>query len=230
MAMKRYEMVLTGLTPLLMHKDNITFSERVKAWQKDPANRELSTAGDDRSPAWTWIGYSYNDSAYFTMDADNLATCFREGGAKVPTGNTRGDKSYKRLTQSGIVFDTAEYDLFVNGRQIPFEPVRELLNANVQDYARHAALAEELGFELFAKRVKIQNSKHIRVRPLFRNWVVKGTITVLDEEMFQLQQPVLQKILDQAGAFVGLCDWRPSSPKSPGFYGKFSAALTPIAL
>lgn len=50
---RRYEVTLKGESPLLMHKDNIEFGERIKKWQKDPKNKDLSVAGDDRSPAWT---------------------------------------------------------------------------------------------------------------------------------------------------------------------------------
>lgn len=226
MAMKRYEITLTGTTPLICHADNLAFSEKIRAWQKDPANKELSQAGDDRSPAWTWIGYAYHDDKYLTMSADNLATCIREGGAKVPTGNKKGDKSYKKLSQSGIVMDMPEYELTIDGKHIPLEPIRALIGDN--DFFHHIKVAEELGFELFVKRAKVQMSKHVRVRPLFRNWQVRGTITILDEEMFGLPREIVQKIFDQAGMFCGLGDWRPGSPKSPGFYGKFVTTLREI--
>lgn len=224
--MKRYSIELVGTSPLIMHRDNLGFSEKVRAWQKDPQNKELSTAGDDRSPAWTWIGSLYTDSNFITMSADNIATCIREGGAKVPTGNTRGDKTFKKLSQSGIVLDAPEFEFRNNGKQISTAPIRDLIGET--DFFRHMEVAESLGFELLVKRAKIQMSKHVRVRPLFRNWTVSGTITVLDEDMFGLTKDVLQMIFDQAGAFVGLGDWRPSSPKSPGFYGKFMANLEEI--
>ena len=224
--MKRYQIELTGTTPLIMHRDNLGFSEKVRVWQKDPANKELSVAGDDRSPAWTWIGSLYHDEKFITMSADNLATCIREGGAKVPTGKNKGDQSYKKLSQSGIVLDTPEYTLLVDGEQIPLDPIRELIGNTT--FADHMAEVEGLGFELLVKRAKVMMSKHVRVRPLFRNWKVVGTITILDEDMFGLTQDVVQMILNQAGNFCGLGDWRPGSPKSPGFYGKFTTRLTSI--
>lgn len=224
--MKRYEITLTGSTPLIMHADNLAFSEKIRSWQRDPANKELSQAGDDRSPAWTWIGYAYHDDKHITMSADNIATCIREGGAKVPTGNKRGDKTYKKLSQSGIVLDTPEYELTVDGKQIPLDPIRALIGNN--DFFDHMETAESLGFELFVKRAKVMMAKHVRVRPLFRNWMVRGTITILDEEMFGLSQDIVQRIFDQAGMFCGLGDWRPGSPKSPGFYGKFLTHLQQI--
>jgi len=62
--MEQYQVTLKGLTPLLMHSDNLAFSERVTAWQKAPENKANSKAGDDRSPAWTWIGYLYHDGKH----------------------------------------------------------------------------------------------------------------------------------------------------------------------
>lgn len=226
--MKRYELTLTGLTPLILHSMNFRFAEKIAEWRKAPENKEFKKPGDDRSPAWTWIGCLYTDGRNLTMSSDCLATCLREAAKKVPTGNTRGDKSYKKLAQSGIQFDTTEFDLLVNGKSIPLKPINDLIGE--MDYAAHEEVAFDYGFELFAKAVRVQQARHIRVRPMFRNWVVKGTITVLDEEMFGLKPEILRTIWDQAGAFCGLGDWRPSAQTAPGPYGRFSAELKPIPL
>jgi hypothetical protein len=60
--------------------------------------------------------------------------------------------------------------------------------------------------------------KHIRVRPKFRNWALMFTITVWDE---QITADVLKNIFQYAGAYKGLCDWRPGG-KTPGSYGMFT--------
>ena len=226
--MKRYHITMSGTTPLIMHRDNPAFAEIVSRWCQDPANKEYVKKGDDRSPGWAWIGYLYHDGTNITMNADNLATCIREGGAKVPTGNSRGDQSYKRLSQSGIVLDAPEYTLLVNGEVIPLEPIKNMMESGEIDFNKYMALAESLGFELFVKRAKIGMTKHLRVRPLFRNWKIDGTITVLDEEMFKLTPDIIQKIFAQAGMFVGIGDWRPGAQKSPGFYGKFTTEFERI--
>ena len=83
---KQYEIILTGESPLLLHRDNLEFSEVVKKWQKAPENKELSQAGDDRSPAWTWIGCLYTDKKTVGIDADCVMSMLREGGAKLKTG------------------------------------------------------------------------------------------------------------------------------------------------
>jgi len=66
------------------------------------------------------------------------------------------------------------------------------------------------------------------VRPRFRNWQITCTLTVLDEEGSGLTKDVLEKIFQQAGTYCGLGDWRPSSPKSPGTFGTFTATLEVI--
>lgn len=220
---KQYRITLTGASPLLMHKDNISFSEKVKRWQVDPQNKGKSEAGNDRSPAWTWIGYVYHDGKHLGIDSDNIMTMLREGGAKMPTG--KGKATFKAATQYGIVVDDIQFDLFVNGKQLTVDTFNELIGNN--DFFAHEEFAEKNGFELFVKRARIGQAKHVRVRPMFRNWTAVGTLTVLDEEQSQLKQDVLQRILDIAGCMCGLGDWRPSS-KTPGSFGKFTAKVEPI--
>ena len=222
--MERYNLTINGLSPLLMHQDNISFSEKIKAWQKDPANKELSVAGDDRSPAYTWLGYIYHDGKYLGMPADNMMTMFREGGAKVKSGN--GKETYKKQTQAGIMMDQQQMQLLVGGKPIEIAPFNNLIG--VHDFLKHIEAAENAGFELLVKRAKVGQSKHVRVRPLFRQWTLVGSFTVMDEEVSGLTEPVLRLILAQAGALVGMGDWRPSSPKSSGTFGRFEFMLERI--
>lgn len=218
--MKQYKITLNGLTPLLMHSDNLAFNEKIMKWRKDPSNKELSISGDDRTPAWTWVGYLYHDGRNLGMASDNLMTNLRDGGAKVLTG--KGKETFKKQTQSGIVLDQQQFDLYLNDKLVPIDKIKELIGNN--DFNQHLDIAEELGFELFVKRAKIGQAKHVRVRPLFRNWVVKGSLTVLDEELTGLTEDRLRVIYNQAGALCGLGDWRPNSPSS-GTFGKFEPII-----
>ena len=112
--MEQYQITLQGLTPLLMHNDNLSFNEKIKAWQKAPENKANSVAGDDRCPPWTWIGYLYHDGKNIGVSSDNIMTNLREGGAKVIA---KGKETYKKQTQSGIVLDQQQFDLYVNGNK-----------------------------------------------------------------------------------------------------------------
>lgn len=222
--MKQYRITLRGLTPLLMHQDNLGFSEKIKAWQSAPENKAASVKGDDRSPAWVWLGYTYHDGRNMALPSDNIMTMLREGGAKVPTG--KGTESFKRQTQAGIMLDTQYFELLVGGRPVPMAPLNALIGNN--EFSDHIDAAESLGFELLVKRAKVGQSKHIRVRAMFREWVATGTLTVLDEAVSGLRKDVLQTVLNQAGALVGVGDWRPGSPKSPGVFGRFEPTVEAI--
>ena len=221
MQAKRYEVTLTGVTPLLMHADNITFGERTKAWQKDPANKKNSTAGDDRTPAWLWLGYCYKADGLLVVDADNLMAMLRDAGKKCPAAKGKG--SLKAATQSGIVVDQIGWPVVVGGHTVDVTKLLAKLD-NEEDFEVHEKIAADNGFELFVKRARIGAAKHVRVRPRFDNWSISGTITVLDST---LTKSVLETLFEQAGRFVGLCDWRPGSPAS-GRYGMFTSQLTAI--
>jgi len=206
-----------------MHNDNLNFSEKIKAWQKDPANKANSTAGDDRTPPWTWIGYLYHNGLNLGVASDNIMTMLREGGTKVLTG--KGKETFKKQTQSGIMLDQQQFDLIVNDDLISIDGIEALIGN--MDFNEHMAVAEALGFDLLIKRAKIGRAKHTRVRPMFRKWTLSGSITILDEELSGLTKEILTTILNQAGALCGLCDWRPSSPSS-GTFGKFQPTIEGI--
>lgn len=214
----QFNVRLIGQTPLLMHNDNLTWAEVMAKWSLDPANKKNSVAGDDRSPACRWIGNLYTESGKVVIPSDNIMTVLREGGAKCPTGKRGG--TFKRQTQSGLVVDQSAWPLLVNGKEISYSPIDALIEE--KDFQEHAKTSSTLGFTLFVKRARIGQAKHVRVRPRFDNWEASGSITVFDET---ITKDVLQMILLNAGQYCGIGDWRPSSPKSPGPWGKFIAEV-----
>jgi len=218
--MERYQITLKGVSPLLHHHDNLTWDAVMKKWASDPSNKAASVAGDDRSPAFRWIGYLYHYANKAVIPSDNLMTMFREGGAKCPTGKRQG--TFKSLTQCGIMVDQAQWDMHssLTGKPYLLEGL-EALKGEL-DYEVHQEWAVKNGFELFEKRAKVGQAKHVRVRPRFDNWGASGSVTIMEPS---ITQDVLQNILTFAGAYSGLCDWRPSSPKSPGIFGRFEATV-----
>jgi hypothetical protein len=219
MKTRTYRVELTGVSPLLMHRDNLEWAAKLKAWQDNPQNKKNSVAGDDRTPAWRWIGCLSDDGKHISLDADNLMTMLREGGRAVPTG--KGQSTFKAATQSGMVVNEIGWPLAGAKGLITMQAVERL--RSVDDFDEHCTAVAELGFSLFAKRARVGQAKHVRVRPRFDVWTAAGTLTVLDD---RISRGVLENILAQAGAYAGLCDWRPSSPKSPGPFGRFTAAIT----
>lgn len=202
-----------------MHADNIDWAGPIDAWRRDPGNKALQVAGDDRSPPFTWISYLYVEDGKVVIPSDNLMTVLREGGAQI---SFKGKKTFKAQTQSGLIIDQSSWPLVVNGKEIPYSEIEPLVGE--PSFKAHEDKAKSLGFALFTKRAKIGSSKHVRVRPRFDNWSCSGTITVLDQT---ITSTVLEQILKFAGAYSGLCDWRPSS-KTPGRFGRFDVQIKPL--
>ena len=119
---------------------------------------------------------------------------------------------------------TGESPLLMHADDLKWRSELDRWLANPEkDYEVHEAAATALGFELFAKAAKVGMSKHVRVRPRFNAWSISGSITVVDET---ITGDILQLILEMAGTYCGLGDWRPSSPGKPGPWGRFRATTT----
>lgn len=220
--MKPYQITITGSTPLLMHHDNIQWADAMDAWSKVPDNKKLCKPGDDRTPAWRWLGNLYHDGKRIVIPQENIMRAIMEGGAMVPVPGGRNGKTFKAQTQSGIICATPTLPLLVNGKELPMERLAALEGET--DFAVHSATAAALGFGLLVKRAKIGQAKHVRVRPVFAQWAATGQFIVTDE---QITADILCSILDCAGRYKGLGDWRPGS-KTPGVYGMFKADVKPI--
>lgn len=210
---------LTGLTPLLIHADDVEATDSISAWRKSHENREISKAGDDRSPAWTWITYLYTDGKQLVIPADVVSAALRSAAVEIKTG--KGNKNYKALSQSGMLIVQPTMPLLVNGDPISFAPIEALLEDN--HFENHKTLARELGFELFVKRAKVNQSKHVRVRARIENWSLEGQVKVISPN---IPFEVVVQMFDIAGPTKGMLDWRPSSPKSPGPFGCFSSEVS----
>lgn len=208
--------VLKGVTPCLMHADDVMAADALTEWRKDPKNKNLSVKGDDRSPPWTWTTYLYSDGTHVTVPSDNLLVCLRVAGAGI---NLKGNKSFKSLTQSGLLI-REEYLRFTNsGKQLPLEKIAALAD---KDFKTQYDAVQKLGFRLDVRRARVGDQKHIRVRPRFDKWELSGTLKVLSPEW---TAPKLKQLFELAES-VGMLDWRPGSPKSPGKWGMFTAQLS----
>lgn len=218
--MRTYKVKITGKSPLLMHNDNIAWADDLRRWRE--SNQKKSVAGDDRSPAFTWIGSVYHDGSRLVVPSDNIMRALMEGGAQVVVPGGKRGKTYKTQTQSGMVTGEEAWPLTVDGREIQLAPIARL--QTVEDFEEHCRVAKDLGFELYMKRARIGQSKHIRVRPRFHRWAASGTLQVWDE---QITTKALGAILEAAGDNKGIGDWRPSS-KTPGPFGRFSVEVEEV--
>jgi len=112
------------------------------------------------------------------------------------------------------------WPLAIGGAAIAWADLDALKNE--EKYAAQRKAVQALGFDLLAKRAKIGSSKHVRVRPQFAaDWVLRGSVAVWDE---QIDAKALRQILEYAGQYKGLGDWRPGG-RTPGPYGTFDAKI-----
>jgi hypothetical protein len=72
-------------------------------------------------------------------------------------------------------------------------------------------LLEQGKFDVDLRPVVVQKSRVERARPMFRNWGLKLQIEIQDE---QVPEEVIKEVLDHAGKFCGIGDFRPR-------YGRF---------
>ncbi len=192
----------------------------MEEWGKDPANRGMSKAGDDRTPAWRWLGCLNHDEKIVTIPSEYIMACLMQGAAQVPTG--RGKTTFKSQSQSGLLCPDFHWPLQLNGSAATL-PIKELLELkNSRHFVEHKAEVKKRGFDLYVKRAKVGQNKHIRVRPRFDSWATEGRIAILDEA---ITPKILSQILEIAGRYKGLADWRPGG-KTPGQWGMFEAVVT----
>lgn len=220
--MRNFSVTITGKTPLLMHHDNIEWADFMNSWKDNAANKKGSKAGDDRSPAWRWLGCVYHDGDTLSIPQANIMKCLMEGGAMVPVPGGKMGKTFKSQTQSGMMSVEPFWKLLIDGAPIDWKRIEALKDQ--PEFAQHKIAARELGFELLVKRAAVGASKHVRVRPQFAaGWQAVGSIAVWDD---QITESALRDIFEYAGQYKGIGDWRPGAPKKPGPYGTFEASFS----
>ena len=67
-------------------------------------------------------------------------------------------------------------------------------------------LISENGWEIDAKTVVVQRSRIVRARPKFDNWALEFVVEIIDPV---ITPAVLKQIIEDAGKYNGLLDFRP---------------------
>ena len=211
MAMEKFHVKMTGLTPILMHFDNIEAQDAEQARGKSGGK-----AGDDRHPADRWKTYLYLSDKEVVMPSQNVLASLLKVGSSISIG---GKKTLKAASQ-GVLFDDI-YLTFRTGANL--KPVkRGDVEAIEGDFNEQRRGARGLGFDVQVAPVRVNGKRHIRTRPMFSMWSVEGDFTIGDVD---LTLPRLKEMFSLAGIKAGLGDWRPGSPSKPGPYGRFSAEV-----
>lgn len=211
---------LTGITPLLMHADDVLMADELKTF-RDNQPKGKSVKGDDRSPPWTWHTYVYHDGEYLTWPSENMMSCIRWSASKVIL---KGNKNYKELSQSGLLIPDCNLKFQTKKGQVPFFMINAWRKDDTPFMDQSKQLTEfDPDISLFVKRASNKNSgsKNVRVRPRFESWSIEGKILITSQE---ISFEKLTEFFSIAGDQAGLGDWRPSS-KTPGPYGRFKAEV-----
>lgn len=217
--MTEYSFSISGVTSLILHHNNIVARDEMETKRK---RMKGGKAGDDRSPPESWKGYLYvsESTGNICMPTENLLACILAGGVKVKVG---GKETLKTHSQR-VAFDSLDYDLFVNGKTIAWSDVEKIDG----EFHEHYQATQQLGFRLSVKPVTVGTSKHIRVRPMFSNWALSGRFSIDDDDANIMNLSTLRDLFSTSGRLAGLGDWRPSSPKKPGQYGRFIAEVNRV--
>jgi hypothetical protein len=223
--MQKYKIKFTGITSLLMHRDDVDAADRVAAFRKDPANKK-GAKGDDRWPIWTWKTYLYDDGEHVVIPSFALMAMLRKGGSDFKIEG-KGNKTLKAASQTCIRFTEESFKLHnFKNKLLPIDKVNKITS---EVYTDHQSAAGKLGIILDKRRVTIPGgtSKHVRVRPKWcPGWWFEATAVVIDTTL--IPKETFCKLVQLCGMYAGLLDWRPGAPKSPGSHGVFEAEITEI--
>jgi hypothetical protein len=226
MPMRTVTLTLSGATELLMDRDNISFTEKLVRWQKDPVNADHQVPGDDRAPAWGWLGKLHYDemTKLVGLPQSMLLACLRGAGATISHPTAKGGKTLKEASQSGIQFTTTLCPLLLRRpnsagwQPIDYEELFQKLIGE-DDFMVHEEVVKQFGFILDVRRSHPQyNRSHVRVRPKFASWRCVCELRVLDEI---LTDTVIMQMFTIAGHSKGIGNWRPSNLKA-GSFGLFT--------
>lgn len=216
--MTRYEFQIEGVTPLLMHANNIEARDEIDARRK---RLKTSKAGDDRTPPDTWKGYLYmSDDGKVCLPTENILACLLHAGAKC---RYKGKETLKQHTQR-IAFDQLDYQIRIGERTVTADDIAAVDG----EFKEHANAVRELGFRLLVKPVTVGTSSHVRVRPMFSQWCIEGLFEVASDDEGIFTADALDDLWRSAGRLSGIGDWRPASPKRPGQYGRFVATTMKV--
>ena len=224
--MQSYKVSIVGKMPLLLHNDNIEWADELAAWRKNPEIKKSTTPGDDRTPGFTWMGSLYTHNGLLVMPSKNIDACLMKAAGQI---TRRGMKTYRSDIVSNLITDETQFPILLKGKPFKIESISSL--AKERDFGEHKRRVAELDvnsgdgegmrtFSLHVVRGAIGTGKHVRVRPMLRNWSVEMVVNVTDHSLGS----VLPDVLKIAGRSIGLGDWRPGG-KTPGRYGTFEGTV-----
>lgn len=212
--MVTYLFEIKGVTPLLMNSSNKRDKFRVKITKR---------TRDDRDTPDSWKRLLYADDTSVVMPSRVLMASLINAGRHLEySGSNVKYISYAEPVRSSVTPKSNFFDFYiVNDKSDVDTRVKIDLHDIMRiegPFEQQAKEVEKLGFNLYVKNVRVKGKSILRVRPKFDSWLVSGQLDVDDKV---ISENLLTKLFTISGQHVGLGDWRPSSPKKPGPFGKF---------
>jgi len=177
---KVYEVEIRGVDSILFNK--IPDMSKPKTEKKDQAKIDRAEL-----ELLTWrekLYFDENNEVY--IPGENIHECLKSGaqywGQKIPG---EGNKTYTDVVASSIICTNIYLGLKKDNEEII--PFGKMANAN-------------------PSKGKKSGAKVYKIRPLVRPWGGTFDMHVFDG---RLTPSILETVISYAGAFRGLCDWRP---------------------
>jgi hypothetical protein len=191
------QVTITGTRPILMHNARLSdpldpIVRSMKTFNKAPGKK----TDDDYAGL---ASLEYEGGLYLDSDlgpyipSENIRRCLVEGGKRRKLGKDV-ERGVEVIVAGASLLDVSE--------------VNPLLYTGPRDLE---GLRADANFT-FRKSVKVGMSRVMRTRPLFRDWSLDFDLLV-DPEV--LNRDTVLELLELAGMYVGLGDWRPT-------FGKFT--------
>lgn len=187
--MKSLTYKLTGITTLLMHSDVTAnpLNEHAKKLKALTSKRKKTDEDYERIAEVEFIaGIYYNERLGYYMPAKNIDATLLASAKQFKLGTT--------WKQAAIVDSDVPFDF----------PDREFPPAELYK--------QKNGLYVDMQTVKIGTSKMVRCRPAFNEWSFNFSV-IIDEGKLNAEQ--VTQIVENAGKYIGICDYRPR-------YGKFN--------
>lgn len=194
-SLKIISLTMTGTSPLLCHNGQTAdplnyYSKKLK---EVSGKRKKTDADHQQMAKIEWFAGLYLSQKRFILPAHVIESCIISGAKKSKMGVQ---------TKMGL-FVTSDAVLSFDG--MPDGDIEQAVLEQMFDAETFA----------FTTGVKIGQKKVMRTRPIFRNW---SAVLPLQYDPTVLNRDELQGICLDAGALVGVGDWRPK-------YGRFNATF-----
>lgn len=190
--MKELQVKITGLRPLVMHNGMLADPTNPAVVQMkaitSKGSKKMTVADYEERDALEWRGGAYwSDAAgALVIPSDNIEACICAGAKK------------ERRGKDALAAVFCQEDEVVIQHPMSGKPLEKIM-ANPEYTLR--------------KGVRVQTARIIRIRPRVPQWSASFTVE-FDETV--MNERDLKAAIMNAGALVGLGDWRPK-------YGRFTA-------